>query len=606
MSKSVHERWDLSVTENGRRWQFKPGTITVVFGPSGAGKTFWLEQLAGLRFSEGVGVAYGPSDLWTADLRLRPRQNPAALMAYAYASQAPEEQLAARTVAAELEYALRPYGLAKEERLRRQTEALAAVGWDSAWLERDPFRMSGGERRRLALACLLAVPARWLLLDEPTAGLDAEGHALLAERLIHAAREGRGVVVVSHDTEWALPLADQVLLIASSGAKRLCGRDELLACPELWAEAGMEVPEWLRLAGDWLKEGATPEAVWDVSALAKELASPEEDDPLRFSPESSAPNGESARLTPIEAGSMPYGPFLPTAERGTLRADAGLSAHEQSAIGRAVSEAGVFKRPASAPEPDGLRQSRLAGYDPRAVWLAYIVMSAAIFTVRDWTGLGIGAAIVLFTIVWARIPLRRWRGAIIAFCVFSVAVSLAAGTGAGGSSLLNAEATLTALHSMGRTLLVMLIGLGMTLVITPLRLRKSLEQLLARRGCVGRRAQNFILTVTLLMRFIPVLLGEWERFERLAVARGKTGRMTARNAIARLKDTAIPFLLALFRLGDQAALALESRGVGRRPYPEVRPALRWSRRDSLLLAAACLCAALLVWWALKGAAYGPG
>ncbi|MBW7460749.1 energy-coupling factor transporter transmembrane protein EcfT, partial [Paenibacillus sepulcri] len=108
------------------------------------------------------------------------------------------------------------------------------------------------------------------------------------------------------------------------------------------------------------------------------------------------------------------------------------------------------------------------------------------------------------------------------------------------------------------------------------------EQLFAWAGRVPPWAQRLILTITLLLRFVPILLEEWERFSRIAVARGKAPRVTILGAVGQLRDTAIPFMLALFRLGEHAADALESRGIGTRQPTFIRSQF-WKRRDTYLL-----------------------
>ncbi|MBW7461854.1 ATP-binding cassette domain-containing protein, partial [Paenibacillus sepulcri] len=88
----------------GTGLKFGQGTITLVMGPNGAGKTRLLEMTAGLRFTEEWNISYGDERMWLRGRKSRRRRNPAALLAYGYASQSPEEQLFARSVASELRY----------------------------------------------------------------------------------------------------------------------------------------------------------------------------------------------------------------------------------------------------------------------------------------------------------------------------------------------------------------------------------------------------------------------------------------------------------------------------------------------------------------------
>ncbi|MFC4810332.1 ATP-binding cassette domain-containing protein [Paenibacillus sp. GCM10023250] len=564
--------------------ELAPGTITVLAGANGAGKTRLLETIAGLREPAGLSAAFGDDAMWLRKRtlgRTRLVPNPRALLAYAYACQSPEEQLFLRTVREELRYSLRPYALSEAELERRTDAALRAVDWDRRWLARDPYAMSGGERRRTALACLFAPPAAWLLLDEPTAGLDADGHELLAEQLRRRASEGQGVLLISHESDWAFALADRILLLHADGAVRACSRSELLANPQWLAEAGMDVPDWLKVARIGLALGAPEAAVWDPRGLAGALAALPPDD------------------------GFARGHAQAAAAAGAAVAEVGVSPPEAAAAAPAPLP---FARAASMParQPFRLRPgaddvSPIARFDARAVWLTYILVSTAILNARGWTAIGASAALAAAAVYFGRIPLRRWKGAIRAIATFTVAVSLfagfggAAGTAGAGTSAgdgpWNAAAALESFQSLVRPFIVMLLGFGLPIAVTPLRLRRALEQLFARFGRMPAWGTKLLLTITLLLRFVPVLLAEWERFARIAAARGKRTGGFLRGGVRRIVETALPFMLSLFRLGDAVTDALKSRGVGAQTHPTLLAAEAWRARDTVLvLGGAAVCA----------------
>jgi energy-coupling factor transport system ATP-binding protein len=109
---------------------------------------------------------------------------------------------------------------------------------------RSPFRLSGGEARRAAIAGVLAMRPRYLLLDEPTAGLDAAGRSAVRE-IVRAERERSGIVVVSHSADEFLGQADDVLLL-SCGRTAFAGTArELIAEPTAFAGAGLAAPDVL-------------------------------------------------------------------------------------------------------------------------------------------------------------------------------------------------------------------------------------------------------------------------------------------------------------------------------------------------------------------------
>lgn len=525
------------------------GKITLLMGPNGVGKTTLLEKIAGLRAPEGIEITYGSEKvLWQEGRWGKQRLNSEALHQYSYSCQLPEEGLYARSVQEELDYSLRPYLLNKSDQLEHQDEALAAVGWDRSWLIRDPYLMSGGERRRAALATVFVTPAKWLLLDEPTAGLDGAGHERVAMQLEKVKIKGAGIILVSHDSDWALPLADHVLLLNGDGIIRLCGRDELLAHPVLLEETGLKIPDWLMTAHLLWRNGAATKQIWKPVYAAREMmkvrgayngvGDKSEDDPNQC---------ELLEAVPISQGN----------ERDNLR---------KRAKGK---------------------QHRLTGFDPRSIWLSYVLISTGLFLLASWTGISLGTVVVASLLIAGNVSLRRWRGLIINYAVFSITTSVLFALAAGSDKgWVNIESFTDVLFSFVRTMLVLLLGLAIPLVMTPLALRRSLTQMISINGRSPTWAQRFILMITLMMRFVPVLLALWERFVRIFLARGKSISRKPWIAVRRLKDVSIPFLLALFRLADEVTLALESRGVGLHQNPTQAIRLKWRIRDYSLVVCA--------------------
>jgi energy-coupling factor transport system permease/ATP-binding protein len=526
----------------------EPGTLTVVIGRNGIGKSTLLEKLAGLREPEGVYAAYGDEPVWRLGRRDQARRNEQALLMYSYVPQAAEMTLFAPTVKDELRYSAAPYRLSASELDERTDAVLDAVGWDSTWLERSPYRLSGGERRRAALAAAFVTPAPWLLLDEPTAGLDGEGHAQLAAYLQQAKKKGTGIVLISHDLDWALPMADGVLLLGEENSCQLCSVEQLLAQPSLLKLFGMEVPEWLQTAHRLhIVFGVPLDEVFkaDQAAYVIDRQLQAEDQLIR-----------------LEETAIPA---------------------SQDAI------APRPRRPRAKQAPD-----QLAAFDPRAIWLAYVLLSIGIFLQSTWTGIAIAASITVVALIVGRISLWRWRSLIRTYVIFSLIAALFYATGTQGHGLkLDSEQLLRILLPLCRTLLVLLLGLAVALVMTPLSLRSALRQLLGYRGKTFAVANQFILIVTIMVRFIPVLIAEWSKFSRIALSRGKQSKVRPWRMIGRLREMMIPYLLSIFRLGEEVAVALESRGVEKDRRPTRAVKLRYGRRDYVLSIFAVVIMALL-------------
>jgi len=185
------------------------GEAVGLIGPTGSGKSTLVQHLAGLLKPTSGRVLLDGQDLWAAGVDRRTLRLRIGLV-----FQYPEHQLFEETVRADVAYGPRNLGLPADEVDRRVARALSRVGLGDAILDRSPFELSGGQMRRVAIAGVLAMEPRVLILDEPTAGLDPRGR----EEIMHFIRElhrrdGLTVIMVSHQMEEVARLARRVVVM---------------------------------------------------------------------------------------------------------------------------------------------------------------------------------------------------------------------------------------------------------------------------------------------------------------------------------------------------------------------------------------------------------
>lgn len=211
------------------------GDLVLVVGATGSGKSTLLRLLAGL-LSPTVGTVEVDGAA-PGDRKTRGRVG----MVF----QNPESQFFAETVLEDVEFG--PKNLGHPDPGASALRALRSVGVDPATFgQRSPFTLSGGEARRVAVAGVLALGPDYLLLDEPTAGLDRNGRDSVLAAL-RDARATAGVLVVTHDPEQFLEHADRVVALAD-GLQAFSGTpSELLAEPAPYLDAGLTLPEIVRV-----------------------------------------------------------------------------------------------------------------------------------------------------------------------------------------------------------------------------------------------------------------------------------------------------------------------------------------------------------------------
>lgn len=248
----------------------KAGSITALMGPTGAGKTTTAELACALKLPRSGTVRVGPYD--TRDIAARRDLR----RLVGYACQQPERQLFARTVREDVSFGPANLGVAGDELESRVRRALRDVGLEPAdeLLARSPFALSGGQRRRVALAGILAMDQRVLVLDEPMAGLDPAGRARMRALLLELRHAGRALLLVTHSPDDAALLADRVVVLDRGRVVADGTPAEVLAGPggRPGDAARPEPPRALAFARELARLGAPVGSPLTLDALVEEVA----------------------------------------------------------------------------------------------------------------------------------------------------------------------------------------------------------------------------------------------------------------------------------------------------------------------------------------------
>ena len=218
----------------------RSGRVVAVMGPNGSGKTTLVKHLNGLlRGRQGT--------VEVAGVRVASRSVAQMARTVGLVFQVPLHSLFCESVGREVEFGPRNLGFPPDLARRRARNAVAELGIDGLW-DRSPFTLSGGEQQRVAIAAVLALDPRLLVLDEPTIGMDAGNKALLGGVLRRIARTGRLVVLVTHDTEFAARFADEVVVLMEGRVKSHGAAREVLTNLRLLEGAGLKPPGAVRLS----------------------------------------------------------------------------------------------------------------------------------------------------------------------------------------------------------------------------------------------------------------------------------------------------------------------------------------------------------------------
>ncbi len=243
------------------------GEFVGIIGHTGSGKSTLMQHLNGLLKPDSGEVLLDGKDIWSDKKYTRQARFRVGLV-----FQYPEYQLFEETVYKDIAFGPRNMGLSAEEIDRRVRKAAGFVGLSEAQLQASPFDLSGGQKRRVAIAGVIAMEPEVLILDEPTAGLDPIGREeILANIESYRQAQNATIIMVSHSMNDVARLTDRLLVldharIVMDGTPR-----QVFARAQELEEIGLDIPEVTRVFLRLREKGLPVEMVYTIDQAVAEL-----------------------------------------------------------------------------------------------------------------------------------------------------------------------------------------------------------------------------------------------------------------------------------------------------------------------------------------------
>ncbi len=219
------------------------GMITGLIGHTGSGKSTLVQMLNGILRPDEGRVLLDGVDIWE-----KPKQIRSVRFRVGLVMQYPEYQLFEESVRKDIAFGPRNMGLSEEEIALRVKEAARFAEIEDELLDKSPFDLSGGQKRRVAIAGIIAMRPEVLVLDEPAAGLDPRGReAIFSNIREYHEKSGSTVIIVSHSMEDMARYCDN-LIVMNEGRVVLQGdRDYVFSRSDRLSEIGLDIPEVTKL-----------------------------------------------------------------------------------------------------------------------------------------------------------------------------------------------------------------------------------------------------------------------------------------------------------------------------------------------------------------------
>ena len=244
------------------------GEFLGIIGHTGSGKSTLIQHLNGLLQPTAGEILLRGKNIWAEPKKIREVRFKVGLV-----FQYPEYQLFEETVYKDIAFGPANKGKTGDELDHAVREAAKLVGIRDDQLEKSPFELSGGQKRRVALAGVLAMEPEVLVLDEPTAGLDPAGREnLMANIRDYHRNKGKTIILVSHSMDEIARNVDRILVLKNAHVLMQGTPAEVFARGEELLSAGLDVPQITRIAMELKRRGVDIDpAVYTVEALERQL-----------------------------------------------------------------------------------------------------------------------------------------------------------------------------------------------------------------------------------------------------------------------------------------------------------------------------------------------
>jgi ABC-type cobalt transport system, ATPase component len=250
-------------------FEVEKGEFVGIIGHTGSGKSTLIQHLNGLLKPKSGSILIDGLDITGKNVKMRDIRRRIGLV-----FQYPEYQLFEETVHKDVAFGPLNLGLAQEEADARVVEAIGLVGLDySEIFDRSPFELSGGQRRRVAIAGVIAMKPEILILDEPTAGLDPKAHADILHMVetIHSAQQN-SILLVSHNMGDIARLSDKILVMERGKLVLTGSPSEVFRQADLLESLGLGLPPSAGLMRELQNKGVPVSAdILTVDAAEEEL-----------------------------------------------------------------------------------------------------------------------------------------------------------------------------------------------------------------------------------------------------------------------------------------------------------------------------------------------
>lgn len=252
----------------GLSLDIRRGEFLGIIGHTGSGKSTLIQHLNGLLKPSSGTIYLDGADIWAEPKKIRSVRFRVGLV-----FQYPEYQLFEDTVRKDIAFGPKNMGLDAAEVERRVLAALSAVGLDESVLDKSPFALSGGQKRRVAIAGVMAMEPEVLILDEPTAGLDPRGRESILQMLReYHEKRGSTVVLVSHSMEEIARNAQRIIVLSGGGVCMEGTPAEVFARADELEAVGLDVPQSTKIAAALRRRGMKVEgSIFTVDALERAI-----------------------------------------------------------------------------------------------------------------------------------------------------------------------------------------------------------------------------------------------------------------------------------------------------------------------------------------------